>query len=204
MMQLYGARGWGSAIVEAMLVLAGQPYTFIDVAGFDRPGVARDRLMAVNPLAQTPALAMDDGEVLTETAAIALWLVERFPALAPEVGTPQHMRFLRLLVWLVANVYPTFTYGDYPERWAPTAPRELVASTDRHREQLYLWLEQQIVGPFTFGERPSVIDCYLAVMVSWRPREPWFVSYTPKLAMAASRTRRLEVLKPVMAANTLG
>lgn len=37
-MRLYGVPGWGSTIVEIMLALAGEPYDFVDVAGFDRPG----------------------------------------------------------------------------------------------------------------------------------------------------------------------
>ena len=73
-MQLYGTPGWGSAIVEAMLALVGEPYEFVDVENFDRPGDAQERLVAVNPLRQVPTLVLDDGEVLTETAAIALWL----------------------------------------------------------------------------------------------------------------------------------
>lgn len=203
-MQLYGVRGWGSAIAEAMLALAGESYAFVDVEGFDRPGIARDQLAAVNPLAQVPALVLDDNTVLTETAAIALWLVERHPALAPAVGTPAHAGFLRLLVWLVANVYPTFTYGDYPERWTPSAIHELVQSTDRYREGLYLWLEEQIVEPFALGDQISVIDCYLAVMVGWRPRRDWFDVHAPKLLRAADRARALPQLTSVARDNKLG
>ncbi len=62
-MRLYGTPGWGSAIVEAMLALVGEPYDFVDVEGFDRPGEAHDRLAAVNPLRQVPTLVLDDGEV---------------------------------------------------------------------------------------------------------------------------------------------
>src|SRR4051812_9773447 len=112
-MQLYGVRGWGSGITEAMLCLAGQSYDFIDVDGFDHPGPVRDRLAAVNPLGQVPALVLPDGTVMTETAAIALWLSDSHASLAPPSGTPDRALFYRLLVWLVANVYPTFTYGDY-------------------------------------------------------------------------------------------
>ena len=201
-MQLYGVRGWGSAIVEGLLALAGQGYDFIDVEGFDRPGPARDRLAAVNPLVQVPALVLDDGTVMTETAAIALHLSDRAPGLAPAIGTPERGRFYRLLIWLVANVYPTFTYGDYPERWAPSATEELVASTNRHRETLYRWLEGQVAEPFVLGDEPCALDIYIAVMVAWRPRAPWFEQNTPKLMRIAERTRQLPPVSAVMAANS--
>ncbi len=200
-MQLYGVRGWGSAITEAMLAWAGQDYAFIDVEGCDRPGPARETLLAVNPLGQVPALVLEDGTVLTESAAIALFLADRAPSLAPAPGTPERIRFYRLLVWLVANVYPTFTYGDYPERWAPSAPDELVASTNRYRETLYRWLEEQVAEPFTLGEAACALDIYLAVMVAWRPRTAWFAANTPKIARIAERTRQLPAIAAVMAAN---
>ncbi len=202
-MKLYGAPAWGSAIVEAMLALAGKPYDFVDVEGFDRSGDAQDRLAAVNPLRQVPTLVLDDGEVLTETAAIALWLVDRHPGLAPARGTAEHRRFLRLLIWIVANVYPTFTYGDYPERWAPSAPDELIAATNAYRERLYRWLEDQVVGPYLLGEQPSALDCYAAVMIDWRPRREWFAENTPRLFAAARLMRRDPSLASVMRRNGL-
>ena len=201
-MQLYGVRGWGSAIAEGLLALAGQGYNFIDVEGFDRPGPARDRLAAVNPLVQVPALVLDDGTVMTETAAIALHLADHTPGLAPAIGTPKRSRFYRLLIWLVANVYPTFTYGDYPERWAPSATEELVASTDRYREMLYRWLEEQVAEPFVLGDEPCALDIYVAVMVAWRPRTPWFEQNTPKLMRIAERTRQVPPIAAVMVANS--
>lgn len=200
-MILYGVPAWGSAIVEAMLALAGEPYDFVDVEGFDRPGEAQDRLAAVNPLRQVPTLVLDDGEVLTETAAIALWLTDRHRGLAPPPGTLEHRRFLRLLIWIVANVYPTFTYGDYPERWAPSAQDELVGATDSHRERLYRWLEEQVVGPYLLGEQPSALDCYVAVMIDWRPRRAWFAENTPRLFAAAKLLRHDPRLADVMARN---
>lgn len=202
-MKLYGARGWGSAIVEAMLALAGEPYEFVDVLGFDQPGPQRDTLAAINPLLQVPALLLDGGEVLTESAAIGLWLLDRHPGLAPPRGTPTHRLFLRLLVWFAANVYPTFTYGDYPDRWCPTAPGELEASTDRHREGLYRWLEEQVQSPFVLGQRISLLDCYAAVVVDWRPRRAWFEANAPKLLGAADLARARQELRTVMALNGL-
>lgn len=200
-MKLYGVRGWGSAIAEGLLVVAGEAYAFEDVEGFDRPGPARDRLSAVNPLAQVPALVLDDGTVMTETAAIALYLADRSPNIAPPPGAPERPRFLRLLVWLVANVYPTFTYGDYPERWAPSSAGELKASTDARREGLYQWLESEIGQPFALGETLSALDVYIAVLFGWRPGSDWFEANTPKLAAIARRTRAHPALEGAMVVN---
>ena len=200
-MLLYGARGCGSAITEGMLALAEYSYDFIDVDGFDKPGPARARLGAVNALHQVPALVLDDGSVLTETAAIALFLSDRVVGLAPAVGHPDRNRFYRLLIWLVANIYPTFTYGDYPERWAPSALGELKDATDRYRERLYSWLEEQVGEPFVLGKDVCALDIYVAVLVAWLPRLPWFQQNTPKLAGIAERTRSLPPVAHVMKLN---
>ncbi|KTR04190.1 hypothetical protein NS365_16065 [Aureimonas ureilytica] len=201
MMKLYGVRGWGSAITEAMLALVRQPYEFVDVEGFDQPGEAQERLARVNPLRQVPVLVLGDGGILTESAAIALWLAEQHPELAPSRGTAEHRRFLRWLIWLVANVYPTFTYGDVPDRWCPSAPDELKAATDAYRKRLYLQLEAEITGPYLLGEQPSALDCYAAAMVGWWPGTPWFEANTPKFYAAAMLMRRHPQLAEVMAAN---
>jgi GST-like protein len=48
--RLFASPGWGSALVEAMLTLCDVTPVIEDVTGFDRPGPARERLTAVNPL----------------------------------------------------------------------------------------------------------------------------------------------------------
>ncbi|MEM6494663.1 MAG: glutathione S-transferase family protein [Pseudomonadota bacterium] len=197
-MKLFGEHGCGSTIVEIMLVLVNEPYTYVDVSGFDRPGLARDRLLEVNPLAQVPTLVLEDGLILTESAAITLWLANRYPELAPKPNSADYARFLRLLIWYVANVYPTFTYGDYPERWTASSPNELRETTDRRREELYLWLETQITGPFVMGEQVTALDAYLACIINWRPRQEWFEANTPMLFTAAQATRRLSRVAPVI------
>ncbi|BET43679.1 glutathione S-transferase family protein [Atlantibacter hermannii] len=203
-MNLYGAPGWGSAISEIMLTMTGEPYQFINVEGFDEPGPQRDRLQALNPLCQVPTLELDDGQILTESAAIALWLLDRHPQFAPEPGTPERQQFWRLLIWLVANVYPTFTYGDYPARWVTDNPQALTDSTNRYRESLWRWLETQLHhAPYTFGERLTLIDAWWPVIRLWRPRAEWFTAETPGLNALADRVCERPELQDVLRANKL-
>ena len=203
MMMLYGAPGWGSAIAEVMLTLAQMPYQFVYVSGFDRPGPARDRLLALNPLAQVPTLRLADGEVMTESAAIALMILDHRPGLAPPPGTAERRRFQRLLVWLVANVYPTFTYADYPARFAPDAARQLQNSCLAYRKTLYLWLDGQLGAPFALGEQLTLLDAYVVIMRSWGPRAAWFAANAPRLSAVADRVQALPVLREVLLRNEI-
>lgn len=152
MITVYGVPGWGSTISELMLTLADIPYHFVNVEGFDQPGLQRDRLKQINPLCQVPTLTLEDGSMMTESAAIALMILDVRPDLAPAPGSPQRHAFQRLLIWLVANVYPTFTFADYPERWAADAPEQLRESCISYRKSLYLWLEEQLAAaPYALG-----------------------------------------------------
>lgn len=204
MYTLYGAPGWGSAITELMLCLCQEPYRWINVEGFDRPGPQRDTLMALNPLCQVPTLQKNDGSIMTESAAIALMLAERHPHLIPAAGSVARERFWHWLVWLVANIYPTFTFGDYPERWTQKGAEELVESSDRHRERGYLWLEGQLSdSAYLLGDNVTLLDAYLPVLICWKPRQAWFAAQTPKLYAIAQRVRMREELQAVVARNGL-
>lgn len=201
---LYGAPGWGSAIAELMLTWCGAPFDMVDVEGFDRPGPARERLLKLNPLAQVPTLVLPTGEVMTESAAIALLLSETYPdaGLAPPPGSPDRARFLRWLVWLTAAVYPTFTYADYPDRWAPEAGQAFAWRVDGHRQELWRQFDAELrPGPWCLGDAFSALDIYLIPMTRWRPRRDWFAEHLPRLHAVALAAESLPVLRPVTLRN---
>lgn len=202
--RLFGASGWGSALAEAMLAACDIQPEIEDVDGFDHPGPARDRLVTVNPLAQVPTLQLPDGRIVTESAAIALLLSELYPGaeLAPPPGDLERAFFLRYLIWLVANVYPTFTYSDYPERFVQAETELLARRGGEQRKRLWLDLEREIGPPGTLlAGRFSALDIYIAVMTHWRPRRAWFERHCPRLYAAALSCETHPVIGPVLARN---
>ena len=192
---LYGRAGWGSAIVEAQLAWYGLPFAFEPVDDLFKSPDARQRLEKVNPLAQVPTLVMPNGEIMSESAAITLLLADIVgtDSLVPAPGAPERGKFLRWLVFLVANIYPTFTYADDPSRFVSVnAARDpFRAATDAYAQRLWRQVETEAGAPWFLGECMSALDLYLAVMTRWRPRRGWFEVETPKLFAIA---RRVDVL----------
>lgn len=201
--QLYGVRGWGSALAEGALDWAGVDFDFVDVEGFDSPGPARDRLLAVNPLGRVPTLILPNGGVLSESAAIVLHLADLHPeaGLAPAIGEPLRPAFLNRLAWFVSALYPTFTYRDYPERWAPAAAEQLIERVDAFRQSLWRQFEDEVEGPWVLGPTPSALDLYVTAFSHWRPRRKWLAEHCPKLHAIALSADKLPQLAPVMARN---
>jgi GST-like protein len=202
-MELIGSLGCGSIIVEMALALTGRPHTLTDIP-YLREGKERERLLSLNPLGQVPTLVLDDGAVMTESAAMLLYLHDLVPqaGLLPPVGAPGRPAFLNRLILLVAAIYPTFTYGDDPNRWtiAGEAAHSLRYRTNLHREALFRdWEEDFGPGPFANAAAMSALDLYLVAMTHWRPRREWFVANTPKLLAAAERAAEHPSLARVVA-----
>jgi GST-like protein len=146
---------------------------------------ARARLEPLNPVAQVPTLLLSDGSVMTESAAITLHLadVAGSDALVPAPGDMLRPRFLRWLVFLVANIYPTFTYADDPAPFVTSEAAQAAfrESVDRYAERLWGIMEEEAAGAWFLGERFSALDIYIAVMTRWRPRRAWFAEHRARL-----------------------
>ncbi len=202
---LHGNPGWGSALVEAQLDWYGLSWRYQASGDLFASAEARERLRALNPLSQVPVLELPDGTVMTESAAITLHLADRSGRddLVPGPTAPERAAFLRWLVFLVANVYPTFTYADEPTRFVKdaAAAKAFRAEVDAYAQRLWLAMEGAAGAPWFLGARCSAIDIYLAVMTRWRPRRDWFAQQAPKLHAAALRADALPALAPMLARN---
>lgn len=204
-LKLYGEPGWGSAIVEAQLAWYGLEYDFEQVGDLFKSADARRRLTSVNPLAQVPTLVLADGTVMTESAAITLYLADlaNDDALVPRAKDPLRPMFLRWLIFLVANVYPTYTYADDPSRFVESveAQKSFKDAVDRYAQRLYSLLEDHAKEPWFLGSRFSALDVYVTVMTRWRPGRAWFAEHAPRLLAIATKTETDDRLATVWRKN---
>lgn len=195
----------GSMIVEAALTLSKLPYE-VEMIPYGEPGPQRDRLLSLNPLGQVPTMMLPDGRIMTESAAIILHLADQAPdaGLVPPAEEATRPMFLRWLAFIVAAIYPTFTYGDDPARWTgdEAAGTHLRTATDARRKELWRYFAaQNPCKPWVLGERFCALDLYVAVMTMWRPGPDWFKQECPALAAIAERVSQLDALRDVWKRN---
>jgi GST-like protein len=201
---LLGCLGCGSGIVEAMLGLANIKYTYEEV-DYGDGSPTRQRLLDVNPLGQVPSLVLPDGSVMTESTAIAFHINDLRPetGLVPPPDHPERAKYLRWQIFLVAAVYPTFTYGDDTSRWVnddESAGKLLRASTDEHRKRTMKWLNDAADrnGPWFLGETFSTLDVYFAMMTHWRPGKKWYEKNCPTLSGIAKQAEKNPIIAEVV------
>lgn len=203
--KLYGEPGWGSVLVEAQLVWYGIPFEFHQVGDLFAGNNTSQELASLNPLRQIPTLVLPDCSVMTESAAITLLLADQTGSteLVPEPGSKERARFLRWLIFITSNIYPTYTYADEPSRFVQSkeAQAGFADVVSEYAKKLYLILNEESSAPWFLGERFSAIDIYICTMTHWRPRRPWFDANTPGLAAIADAARALPKLSEVWTGN---
>src|SRR5437762_1715936 len=167
MLTLYGAKGSGSAAIESALTIAGLPFKAVEAASWT-PGPGLEELKRVNPLAQIPTLALDDGTVMTESAAILIWLGLRHRESGLLPADPAQV--IRGLVYIAANCYAAIGVIDYPARYcAPCddAMSERIRAGAKSRLHEYWRIFADQFGPHMKLDQPAALDLLAAVVSRW-------------------------------------
>lgn len=196
---VYGAAGSGSVAVEAALTLIGAPFTVIEAVTW--AGEAeRDKVAGVNPMRQIPALVTPDGETITESSAILLWLTEQHPeaGLAPPPGDPRRGQFLRWMSFIPASIYSLYWARDEPSRLVgpdEAAQAQVLARSAERISTCWATMENQITpGRYLLGGQLTVLDLYVTVVSRWRPLRPRFHQVAPRMGEVVRRVDALPEL----------
>jgi GST-like protein len=188
---LYGAPASGAVAVEAALTLLGLPYTLIDGATWAEEA-ARDRVAPTNPMRQIPTLVLPDGEVMTESAAILIYLADMDPAsrLAPAPDDPKRRQFLRWMLYVSSAIYALhWIKPDVRRIGAPESSRESVVEAV-HERIAFCWanMDSQLTpGHYLLGDELTVLDLYVAVVSRFGPWRERFYEVAPGMAAAVRR-----------------
>lgn len=119
----------------------------------------------VNPKGYVPCLALPDGSVLTEVAALLQYVAEQKPetGLAPAYGTMERTRLQELLAFIGSEIHKGF--GPL---WNPATPDTVKDATKKKLAQRFTYLDSILADrPYLMGSTFTVADAYLFTIMSW-------------------------------------
>ena len=203
---LYGSPSTASLVVHWLLIELGVDHE-LRMLDFDRHEQKSPEYLAINPQGRVPALLLD-GQVLTESAAIAMHLADLHPqaGLAPAIATPARAAYYRWMFFCAYTLMPAYRSWFYADEPAGEANADEVKARARQRiEAAWQQVADQLEahGPYLVGAQVSAADFVLTMLMRWsrnmpRPSDSW-----PALLAHATRMKALPSFREVCAREGL-
>src|ERR1051325_5526138 len=165
-MKLFYAPGSSSLLPHIVLYEAGQPFTAVKINEHTKVIEGGGDYRKVNPLGYVPALALEDGTLLTEGAAIVQYIADQVPSkkLAPPNGTIARTKLQAWLNFISSEMHkggfsPLFYKG------IPEDGRDVFRTRLRSR---FSYLDGYLSSnEYLMGREYSVADAHLFVVSNW-------------------------------------
>lgn len=193
--KLYFAPQTRSITALWMLEEAGAPYELVRM-NIRAPGHPSAEFRQVNPMGKVPAL-QDDGAGFGETAAILLYIADKFPQakLAPLPSDPNRGRFLQWLMYPATTIEPAMM-----EKRRGAEPMTTAAGWGDYDRAMAALEGAMTPGQWLFGQQFTAADLYVAsslgfgMMFGMIDKRPAFVEYHGRASArpAYKRARDIE------------
>ena len=162
----------------------------VEVKVLARGDQKKDAYLSINPKGKVPALQMDDGEVLTEAAAIMAWLGATYGGEGYARDERLGRKEAEALSWMTTEVHGAFRPHFAPDAYADSeaAQKEVLAKTYARLDAHFARMDDILAraGEWYLGER-SFADAYLYTAVRWLDLVPLSLDDYP--ALRAHRDR---------------
>ncbi|HVI31717.1 glutathione binding-like protein [Phenylobacterium sp.] len=139
----------------------------------------------INPKGLVPALRTDEGEVLTENAAILQYLADRFP----EAGlAPQGFERYRLQQWLsfIGSELHKYVFTLLLSPKFDEAAKALAREAAAER---FAYLDEQLDGREYLLDSFTVADAYMAAVLNWAQAVKFDLAPYPNVVAYRDRVR---------------
>jgi glutathione S-transferase len=185
-MELYFSPLACSMATRIALYEAGANATFVEVDSKTKRTSGGEDFLTINPLGLVPTLRTDEGELVTENAAILQYVADRFPGaeLAPASG----MERTRLHQWLcfIGTELHKGIYNALLDRKAPEVVKSYALEKSAARLEL---LAAHLADRAFLLDRFSIADAYLVTVLTWSVVTPIDLAKYPSLAAYVARLR---------------
>jgi glutathione S-transferase len=164
-MKLYFSPGACSQAAHIALRESGLEFETVKVDLKTKETSSGEDYWKVNGKGYVPALRLNDGQVLTEVAAVLQYIADRKPEkqLAPAAGTMERYRLIEWLAFTSSEIHKSFS-----PLFRPDLSDDVKNFARGNLTKRFGWLEKNLgKGPFLMGERFTVADAYLFTAVGW-------------------------------------
>jgi glutathione S-transferase/GST-like protein len=201
MYTLYWAADSGALAPQILLEEVGAGYERRDI-DLDAGEENAPAFLEINPRGQVPALALADGTILTESAAILLHLADCHPraGLLPPAGSRDRALVYRWLFYAAANLYEGVLRLYYSDRFTTDASqaREVSDAARAFIDESWDLLENELGdGPYFLGEHYSVLDPYLLMLSNWHEDRDGLFARNPKLGRLCAAVRSRDAVERI-------
>ena len=184
-MKLYFAPGACSLSPHIALLESGLAFTTEQVDLRSKTTASGADFTAINPRGYVPALELDDGRVLTEGPAIVQYIASLAPAkqLVPAPHSIEHYQLLERLNFISTEIHKGFT-----PLFNPAAGADAKAAARAQLDKRFGHAASLLEGhDYLVGDRFSVADGYLFVMLSWTEKMDISLEQWPALLAFKAR-----------------
>lgn len=164
-MKLYYSPGACSLAPHIVAYEAGLDIEFDRVDLNTQTTSVGGRFCKINPKGYVPALALDDGQVLTEVSVILEYLADRAPdrRLLPDLGSLERYRVQEWVGFIGNELYKGF--APLWDGLMPDAARRLAM---QHLQRRITYLDSCLEGrSYLMGDYFTVADAYCFTILSW-------------------------------------
>jgi glutathione S-transferase len=155
----------------------------------------------INAKGYVPLLELDDGQRLSEGAAIVQYIADQAPSsnLAPANGT---MARYRLQEWL--NFITSEIHKGFSPLFNPAMPDEAKALSKAKLADRFKWLDGKLAGQqYLMGDTFSVADAYLFTTTNWSKHVGLDISGLTNLGAFLGRVAARPAVQAAMRAERL-
>ena len=184
-MKLYYSPGACSLSPHIALLEAGLPYDLVKVDLRAKKLENGDDYLKVNPKGQVPALALDNGQVVTEGPVIVQMIADKAKDknLAPPRDSEERYKLQEWLNYITSELHKNFG-----PMFSPVLADEAKAFFKDRVMGKFKYVESQLAGrDYLMGKQFTVADGYLFTMLSWAEHLKFNLSAMPNLLAYKAR-----------------
>ena len=185
-MQLYFAPLACSIATRVALYEAGAEATFTEVNSKTKRTVEGDDYRQVHPLGLVPVLRTEDGDLLSENAAVLQYVAERFPEANLAPTDPRGRARLHEWLCFIGTELHKGVFAILLDPEAPDAARAYAVERSTPRLD---HVERHLTGREFLLDHFTVADAYLAIVLTWTRVTPIDLSTRPAINAYLARVR---------------